>query len=657
MLAEKQDFALRSRSLLFASGSGESFDALPLSFTLDGKTIHGIPAAFCRTFRRESTDTNITRRTWTGTDSENGLTVAVTSWEYRDFPVVEWLAEFTNGGKTDTPIVSDIALGGEIAGEFDAFVHGNGDTCRDDGYEWFRDALPDAPMTITPADGTSCNGAFPYMKLVYADFVVRAAVGWPHIWKATVTRTSRGAAFSCGQARCRMKIRPGETMRTPRLTLMISAGDEGRSMNLWRSWYLRHILPREYGQPIGPAMCLHYWGCEGKPEHTAATEENQVRGIETYVRRGLTPDIWWIDAGWYKCDYNWPLTGTWKPDPERFPHGLGPIGEACGRVGARFLLWFEPERVVEGTEIAREHPEWCLPTGREGDSNRLFDLGNPEARRWLTDRIDSIIKEGHIRVYRQDFNFDPKPCWLLAEAEDRIGAMENLHVQGYLAYWDALIDRNPGLWIDSCASGGRRNDLETMRRAVPLHYTDVGYGEHTIKQKQFRELFEWIPYFRSHNMSWDRKYVEKELGREWVENDEFSFQCAMAPAVTYMTWWDADDEQYARTIAAEKIWRRAAQMMLRGDYEPLTECRKDPGDWYAMRFDCGEEGFVQFIRNRASEENRFSVPFRAIPGKTYVFDNSTDGTVFERTSDELTRDGLGISLPKRTGVVLFYRVK
>ena len=235
--------------------------------------------------------------------------------------------------------------------------------------------------------------------------------------------------------------------------------------------------------------------------------------------------------------------------------------------------------------------------------------------------------------------------------------MENLHVQGYLAYWDALIDRNPGLWIDSCASGGRRNDLETMRRAVPLHYTDVGYGEHPIKQKQFRELFEWIPYFRSHNMSWDREYVEKTLGRAWVENDEFSFQCAMAPAVTYMTWWDADDGQYERTIAAEKIWRRAAEMMLRGDYEPLTECRKNPGDWYAMRFDCGDEGFVQFIRNRAAEEERFTVPFRAEAGRMYEFENSSDGTMFTRTGEALMRDGLAVSLPKRAGVVLFYRVK
>jgi len=49
---------------------------------------------------------------------------------------------------------------------------------------------------------------------------------------------------------------------------------------------------------------------------------------------------------------------------------------------------------------------------------------------------------------------------------------ENLYVQGYLAYWDGLLQQHPGMLIDSCASGGRRNDLETLRRAVPLLRSD-----------------------------------------------------------------------------------------------------------------------------------------------------------------------------------------
>lgn len=175
-----------------------------------------------------------------------------------------------------------------------------------------------------------------------------------------------------------------------------------------------------------------------------------------------------------------------------------------------------------------------------------------------------------MRVYHQDFNFNPKPYWEAAEVPDRIGVVENQHVQGYLRFWDSLLLRNPGLWIDSCASGGRRSDLETMRRAVPLHYTDVGYGNHPIKQKPHRLMFAWIPYFRAHNMNWDNP----ETGAYDSENRPADHYAAMAPALTDMLEWDADEEAFALARQMQPIWRRAAGMMLSCDYYPLTECRK-----------------------------------------------------------------------------------
>jgi alpha-galactosidase len=90
--------------------------------------------------------------------------------------------------------------------------------------------------------------------------------------------------------------------------------------------------------------------------------------------------VWWIDAGWYPCwdehhERRWPLTGTWEPDPERFPDGFRPISENAAKYGARLLVWFEPERVTRGSRLDREHPEWLLRSGE--DTNSLLNLGNP----------------------------------------------------------------------------------------------------------------------------------------------------------------------------------------------------------------------------------------------------------------------------------------
>ena len=47
--------------------------------------------------------------------------------------------------------------------------------------------------------------------------------------------------------------------------------------------------------------------------------------------------------------------------------------------------------------------------------------------------------------------------------------------------------------IDSCASGGRRNDLETMRRAVPLWRSDYAF-EPIGHQCMTYGISLWLPY-------------------------------------------------------------------------------------------------------------------------------------------------------------------
>ena len=103
-------------------------------------------------------------------------------------------------------------------------------------------------------------------------------------------------------------------------------------------------------------------------------------------------------------------------------------------------MWFEPERVTAGSWLWENHPEWLL--GKEG-GNKLLYLGNPDARKWLTDHVDHLLTEQGIDLYRQDFNFDPLDIWRANDAPDRQGITEIRHVTGYLAYWDELRRRHP----------------------------------------------------------------------------------------------------------------------------------------------------------------------------------------------------------------------
>ena len=626
-------------------------ETLPLSFLYGGAQIEGWPKDV-QTTVEETQRADGARRTVVRGAMQDGLEIRLECVRYEDFAAAEYTAYLTNCGQTDSKLVEGLRLSCRIEGEGAELIHGNGDTVTMEGYRWQRDALP---QTLSPTDGTSCRGAFPYMRLAFPEGTVNLAIGWPTCWEARFAGEASGVRVSAGQKRCRMVIHPGETIRTPSLTLQFVAGDPDRAANQWRRWYFAHVMPRRAGRPLKPMLCLHYWMCEGKPEHTAATEENQIRALESYVGNGLTPDVWWIDAGWYPCDYVWTRTGTWVEDPKRFPRGLRPIGDACKAHGADFLLWFEPERVQPGTWLDEHHPEWLLKRRCEDgsiDCNRLLNLGDPACCDALIDHVDAFIKRNGVSIYRQDFNFDPAPFWAENEAEDRIGAMENLHGQGYLRYWDALLARNPGLLIDSCASGGRRNDLESMRRAVPLHYTDMGYGNHPIKQLQHRQMFEWIPYFRAHNMNWDRP--DHSYGCENHGPDEYAYHVALAPALTDMTPYNASPEAFALARRMTPLWRCAAEIMLEGDYYPLTPRKADAADFYAMQFHCPNRGagFVSVVSNVANGKREYLLRMRELD-RSAVYRVTDGDATWENTGAALS-DGVTLQMPPRSGALWFY---
>ena len=632
---------------------------LPISYVFDGRPIRGIPATWQPTVKRRRADANINEMEYAGADPVTGMQVRVEITEYRDYPVTEWVAWFTNTGQSPAPLLSDIlALDASFQGDAPVLYHCNGDYYSIDGYTPVETPLRAGDvLAYAPNGGRACDGAFPYYRLMFAGHGCTIAVGWPAQWAISFTGTADGAHVRTGQQKTHLRLQPGESIRTPRMTVMAWAGDSARAVNLWRRWYLAHILPRPNGRPMQPLLACAATD-EGE-EFTAATEQNQIAYIDKFHRVGVHPDVWWIDAGWYPCRNKegvrrWWITGSWRPDPERFPNGLLPVSQRAARDGADLLVWFEPERTQAGTDLDKEHPEWLLHA--PPDDNGLLNLGDPACRQWLTDHVCKQIQDNGIKIYRQDHNFPPLEHWRRNEPADRQGMNENLHVQGYLQFWDDLLRRNPGLWIDSCASGGRRNDLETLRRSVPLHYTDYGYGDHPVKLAFHRTMFEWIPYFKESTLSWDLTGNERFDGRV----DSYSFHCGMAAMLFATVDIRRDDYDFALARKMIGVWRSVSDLMLYGDYYPHTPFHKQADQWVAWQFNRPEagDGFVQGVRLPAAPDATLTVHLKGLrPDAAYTFTNPETGGTREVAGDVLARDGFTLALPPRNGVVWQYRVK
>lgn len=661
----REDFALLGAFAEFTRAP-ESF---PLSFTLDGKHYHGLPGAKT-TLRKPGSELIEAVSLLQIGDLHFRLEAQL----WQDLPVAEWTLYIENRGTVPGGIVGDLlGLDADLPGKSPVLVTNNGDFYSPDGYTETRQPVT-APITLAPNGGRPCNGAFPYQRLLADGHGYVISIGWPGQWAAQYGPGEGGTHVTAGQETFCSRILPGETVRTPRIAVLAFTGDEARGINLWRRFYLAHVIPKVDGRPIPPMISIADNG--GGIEFTAATEENQLAAIPVLKQRHPAANVWWIDAGWYPCPQidgrgEWSFVGQWEPDPARFPRGFKPIAEVCKQNGLRLLVWFEPERVNRNSPVYEQLRPYLIELTRKDGTLRsqaLLDLCNDECFELLCRRISGMIRENGIGIYRQDFNFDPLDYWRSRDTEDRRGAYENQYVQRYLAYFDCLLRENPGLIIDSCASGGRRNDLETMRRAVPLHPTDYGYGYHHINQAFRRTLYGWIPYMRSWGEAWDEGgvyydhsdyYAVPRAPEDTVEKFRFDWINSMAvfsPAAG-LGDLDAHPERAKASARLSRVQDKFSQLCLSGDYYPLTPDVRDDAHWTVFQFhrpDTGE-GALQIFRNLQSKDKTCTVYLRGLdPCRNYRLEDPETGETQTRAGALLMDEGLCLSLPPRDAQILFY---
>lgn len=616
----------------FEDGRSLFLDELPLRSSV--RAAEGLPFSFvygdrnsdeflrqCRFTRNaemldDETRHAKTRYSIVWQDEKTGLEVRLVGLLYRDFPVVEWTVYFKNNGKEKTPILSRVRaadLEFDTDGHPEAMLHHHiGSPSTPNDYQPLETLLrPGGRHRMSGTGGRPSDRHWPYFNLAGRGSEgggTIAVVGWPGQWEAEFSNPAeedrRGCIrFEAGQEQFHAALLPGEEIRTPMIVLLFWDGDRLRSQNVWRRWFLEHNAPKLSNEKVPP----YHWTINTSPyywEMIHADTAKQIMFIDGLLERGLFIDYWWMDAGWYVNNGSWVNTGTWEVDQKRFPGGLRPISDHAKAKGVKTLVWFEPERVTAGTWLAEEHPDWVLG-GKDGG---ILNLGHPDARHWLIEHIDGLIVSEGIGLYRQDFNIEPLGFWRAADAPDRQGMTENKHVCGYLAFWDELRRRHPDMPIDSCASGGRRNDLETLRRAIILHRTD-NY-ETTGNQGQTYGIASWTPLYG--------------IGAGGA--DAYHFRSMLTPYQN--SSFDIRDENFdfAKARKYQADWRRINPYFLQ-DYYPLTPYTLDESAWLAWQHNAydGRSGVVQVFKRPESPYTSARLKFHGLdPDAIYGFTDLDD---------------------------------
>jgi alpha-galactosidase len=625
----------------------------PFSFTYGGRESALLLRSGSRTCTHRRLGEQRTGHVLTWTDEATGLAVTCTAIEYGDVPAVEWVLELRNAGRDDTPILEEIMpldlRAGVAPGKPCRLHYSRGDGNSAESFAPLEQDLAPVgspPVVLAPKGGRSSDGCLPFFNLQCGDGGRAVAIGWSGQWEARFDRVGPDALrIRAGQQLTHLVLHPGEVIRTPRILLAFWTGDEPlRGNNLMRRALLAHYLPRRGGQLVYAPVCASVnW-----TDPDGSYEAPHLRVLPALAERGI--EVFWSDMDpqqWYPLGF--PTgTGTWEPDPAKYPRGLKPVGDAVRAAGLEYLLWFEPERVHPGTRIDREHPEWVMKPA--GEWSQLFALHDPAARRWLTDYIDVQITQARLAWVRWDFNIEPLGFWRRNDPPDRQGITEIRHIEGLYAMWDELRARHPGLVIDNCASGGRRIDLESCTRGLPLWHSDMqcsGKPGYAADQLQNAGLFRWVPMHGCGNFDYEPSYAFRSA---------MTMGNILAPSNARGRLSTADPETAEAVRRTVAVYRRVRPWMT-GDFYPLTPHEVSDKAWFAYQFHRPDlaAGMAVVFRRKDCSEAGTTLRLREVdPAATYETRREGDATAARVVGGTLL--SLRMELAAAPGsAILYYR--
>ena len=669
----KQSELDRARAWLdasFVSAGVGAPAALPLSYRYGDRPASSVLGDWSVQGDGPSTDDGVTRQAVTFTDPRTALSCRIEIATYDEFPAVEWVVRFENAGAQDSPILSQIM-------PLDAFFpveraaecrvhHARGGLTQTDDFEphctplTFRQG--GRRLALAARTGKSSTLHLPFFNLETGSGGVIGAIGWSGGWAASFERCAEGVRVAAGMERTHLTLRPGEGIRTPRILLLFwdadGDGEPGvstgrvRGHNVLRRLILAHYTPRPNGRPLRPPFCEGAWG--------ARTESVHLAKIAWLAEHRIPTECYWIDAGWYGprpiaeaadgSSGGWmKQVGSWTPNAEAYPRGVRPIGDAAARAGLGLVLWVEPERAFQGSDMKREHSEWLIGPVRSGyvdGGNYLVNLGIPEARRHVTEMLSGLIADGGVTCYRQDFNDlrVPELC-AMADAPDRIGMTEIGHITGLYEMWDELLARHPGLIIDNCAGGGQRIDLETISRSVPLWRSDLQCFpfDPMAMQTQSQGLAPWVPLSAA---------VAKDT-------TAYAMRSAAGPAI--ITHFSSRAVEGGEAVPADRLRERLTEAReirgyFSGDFYALLTFSLAADAWAAWQYDRPErgDGLVLAFRRHESPFREWQATLRALdPAAIYEVRSWDGGGTWSARGEALMADGFAVRIDARPGSALY----
>ena len=356
-------------------------------------------------------------------------------------------------------------------------------------------------------------------------------------------------------------------------------------------------------------------------------------------------DLFWMDAGWYKYNEGWhDGVGSWIPDESRYDNGISELSDYAAQKGLGYVLWYEPERVYEGSQfymIGSQNEGWLIRTEH---ADLMWNLANEDAFEFFCEYILNSLRENGATVYRQDFNFAPLDFWKTADKElygGRKGICENHYVTNLYRFLDFLTDSIDGLIIDNCASGGKRLDLEMTYRSVPFWRSDYNCSYHpdlfNATQSHNYGISFWLPIH----------------GSALYMKDEYASRSDIMPFML-MDFYSHQHPEFG--------FYKEQRALMTANYYPLDFGSYDSDRMMAMQYSLQDasEGTILIYKRADVADDEYTVKLNGlVPSEVYnVYDIDNPETIRSFTGEELMNNGVTLPLPEgEKAIILMFSVQ
>ncbi|MBR4888971.1 MAG: alpha-galactosidase [Clostridia bacterium] len=601
---------------------------VPFAFTYDGREYKGFSPE-CFTLKDTKTDVQGEKESRTYVwDFSDGLEVTLLLTHYFSHGATEWTVWFENTGTADTKILEDLHTELEFAGAYPVVKGILGDHTNQ--YRPYAMEVTDNRVEFSSDSGRATHINFPYFNLEHGDGGTLLAIGWAGTWNAVFAAEGNTATGRFGAVNgMHLYLKPGEKIRSALFVMMpYTVRSEACATNHWRSWFIEHNLPKadSAGAAMEPFSTAWLAGDTGLPNSDGSISERYFTWrptMEKMLAEDIYVDFRWFDAGWYarpdggseETDW-WGTVGTWELDPEKWPgRTFAESVDFAHEHGTKTLVWFEPERVTDPDNLAKNfgyNTDWAIRV--EGERTISNNIGVPECLEWTTNRICKMLRENKVDMYREDNNCNPAPLWKHLDAQDgRQGITECKFIGGHYKMWDDIIACTLSYggcgFVDSCASGGGRNDLESLRRGVPLLRSDSDRTSIALRLSMTTAFNKWIPFCGAHT----REKLE-ELALEGVM-DPYTWRASYLPALNLDSQFVyAPDQDFSMLRFGLQEWNKVKPYLLK-EFYPLTpwHAEKDTTDFTAYCFydpETEEGALLAFRQEKCVRDTlRLALPF------------------------------------------------